>query len=71
MKKYKIYFSLFNLFHESQAEVVRLQTILKGISATAIGTTYAMSNEHFALLVAVSAGIADALLSCFWFEEIK
>lgn len=71
MKKYKVHFSIFNLFHQTQSEVVKLQTMIKGISATAIGTTYAMSNEHFALLVAVGAGILDALISCLWFEEVK
>jgi hypothetical protein len=71
MKKYKVHFSIFNLFHETQAEVAKLQTMIKGISATAIGTTYAMSNVEFAFYVSIGSAIIDTLITCFYFEEIK
>lgn len=71
MKKYKIYFSLTNLFGQTQAEVVKLQTYLKGIMATGAITTWLSVNAEIAIYVGIGGVIADTLLACLYFEEIK
>lgn len=71
MKKYKVYFSFFNLFSESQSEVVKLQQIFKTISAAVVGTVWYESNSTYALYVAIGGAVVDVLLSCFYFEPIE
>jgi hypothetical protein len=71
MKKYNVYFSLFNLFNETQKEVVRLQTIFKGLMGTSMVVTWVESNSTYALWVGIAAGFIDMLLACFYFEEQK
>lgn len=70
MKKYKVYWSIFNLFSDSQAEVVRLQNLVKGIMGAGIITTWAETNATYGLILALSAGIVDILLGCFYFEIV-
>ena len=69
MKKYKVYFSVFNLFAETQKEVVRLQQIFKGLMAIITGATWFASDSTHALIIALFAGLFDVFLSCFWFVE--
>lgn len=71
MKKYKVYFSIFNLFNDTQAEVVKLQTYIKTLTGVASGTTWYATNANGALYVAFCGFILDALLSCLYFEEVK
>lgn len=70
-KKYKISFSIYNLFGDSCAQVVMLQNKFKaGLTALA-GLTYVYSNAELTLIVAIAGAIVDSLLSCFNFEETK
>ena len=71
MKKYKVHFSIFNIFSDSQSEVVKLQTIFKSISAAAVGTTWYNSDSTYALYVAIGGCVIDAILACFYFEQIN
>lgn len=69
MKKYKVHFSVFNLFNESQKEVVKLQSILKALMGTGMIVTWLETNSGYAIWVGIGAGVADALLACLYFEE--
>jgi hypothetical protein len=71
MKKYKVHFSIFNLFADSQAEVVKLQSIFKGIMSVIVGTTWYGTNATYALYVAILGAVIDASLACFYFEEVN
>lgn len=71
MKKYKVHFSFFNLFSESQSEVVKLQQLFKTISAAVVGTVWYESNATYALYVAIGGALVDVFLSCFYFEPIE
>jgi len=71
MKKYKVHWSIFNLFSESQAEVVKLQQIVKGIMSAGVVATWAEANATAGIIVALGAGALDMLLSCFYFEQIN
>lgn len=70
IKKYKIHFSLFNLFSDTQTEVVKLQTYVKGVVAAITGATWYESNATYALYVGMGGIILDTLLACFYFEQI-
>lgn len=52
MKKYKIHWSIFNLFSESQSEVVKLQQIVKGIMGAGVVATWAESNATYGIVFA-------------------
>lgn len=70
MKKYKVYWSVFNLFADTQAEVVKLQNMFKGITAiVATSTWFATDSEH-TLYVGIAGYILDVLLSCFYFKPL-
>lgn len=71
MKKYKVYFSIFNLFSETQSEVVKLQQIFKGLTATITAGTWYASNANYAICVGIVGFFIDLLLSCFYFEKIN
>lgn len=71
MKKYKVYWSIFNLFGDSQAEVVKLQQIFKGLTATVTGATWYASNANNAIYVGVVGFFVDLLISCFYFENVE
>lgn len=71
MKKYKVHWSIFNLFSESQSEVVKLQQIVKGIMGAGVVSTWAASNATYGIIVALSAGILDMIIACFYFEQIN
>ena len=70
MKKYKVHFSVFNLFSDSQSEVVKLHQLFKSISAAVVGTVWYESNSTYALYVAIGGAIIDVFLSCFYFEPM-
>lgn len=71
MKKYKVHWSIFNLFSESQSEVVKLQQIVKGIMGAGVVSTWAASNSTYGIILAICAGILDMFLGCFYFELIE
>lgn len=71
MKKYKVHWSIFNLFSESQSEVVKLQQIVKGIMATGVVATWAESNATYGIIMALGAGLLDMAIACFYFEQIN
>lgn len=71
MKKYKVYFSIFNLFNDTQKEVVKIQTYIKGGTATIATSTYLASNAELAMIVGAAGFLLDAITACFYFEEIK
>jgi hypothetical protein len=71
MKKYKIQFSIFNLFQATQEEVARLQTVWAGFSAPIIASAFITSSERNALIAAIICGLVDKLLACLYLEEKK
>lgn len=71
MKKYKVYWSIFNLFADTQSEVVKLQNIVKGIMGAGIITTWAETNATYGLILALSAGAIDVFLGCLYFEKLE
>lgn len=71
MKKYKIHFSFFNLFSESQSEVVKLQNFFKGLTAIVAGSTWYASDANAALYVGIGGYIIDVVLGCFYFEQVN
>lgn len=68
MKKYKVYWSVFNLFADTQAEVVKLQNIFKGITAIGATSTWVATDAEHTLYVGIAGYVLDVLLSCFYFE---
>ena len=70
MKKYKISFSLSNLFADSTSQVTTLQNKSKAIFTAMAGATYVASNAEWTLLVAVAAVVSDTLISCLSFDEV-
>ena len=70
MKKYKVHFSLFNLFNDTQSEVVKLQQLFKGLTATISGFTWMQTDANHALYVGIVGFIVDILISCFYFEKL-
>lgn len=71
MKKYKVYFSIFNLFRDTQAEVVKLQSYIKGLTGVIGASVWYTTNANNALIVAIGGFALDALLACLYFEELK
>lgn len=69
MKKYRIRFSIVNLFFQTQKEVVRVQTMVKTFTGAIVATTWYNSDPKYALYVAGAGFIVDVLLSCLWLEE--
>lgn len=72
MKKYKVYWSIFNMLSSSQEEVVKLQMIWAGISGIVLSSTFVMSNDRVTLWSALACAIVDKIIiGCFYFEEKK
>lgn len=71
MKKYKIYWSIFNLFSDSQSEVVKLQTLFKGLTAIIATSTWYVTDVESTLYVGIGGYVLDSLIACFYFELIK
>lgn len=69
MKKYKVHFSFFNLFNDSQAEVVKLQMIFKAFTATVTTGTWYGSDAKHALWVGIGGFVIDLLIGCLYFEK--
>lgn len=70
-KKYKVCFSVFNLFEDTQKEVVKLQTMFKSFLGSAVIVTWLSSSATFALVVGIGAMVIDTILACFSFELIN
>lgn len=71
MKKYRVHWSVFNLFADTQSEVVKLQNIVKGIMGASIVTTWASLNATYGIILALGAGALDMILGCFYFEQLQ
>jgi hypothetical protein len=72
MKKYKIHWSVFNLFQDTQKEVSKLQTYVKTLTAsTFIGTTWYEANTNHSLYIAMAGFAIDLILSGIYLEEKK
>jgi hypothetical protein len=69
MKKYKVTFSVFNLFNGTQPEVVKLQTYVKTLTGTIAGTTWFTTKMEYGVYVAVIGFVLDAVLACIYLEE--
>jgi hypothetical protein len=63
MKK-RFTFSIFNLFEETSAEVVKLQGMFKGLLTVAAGTSYLTVSIEAAAVAAVVGFIVNELLGC-------
>lgn len=71
MKKYKIRFSIFNLFSATQAEIAQLQTYAKSLTVMIGGTTWYTTKPEYAVYVGVLGFFIDTLLHCIYLEEVK
>lgn len=71
MKRYKAYFSFWNLFHETQAEVVRLQTYFKAVTITAASIIYTETDLETAKWPAIIGLAIDIALGMLWVEQVK
>lgn len=72
MKKYKAYWSLFNLLSATQEEVVKLQMIWTGISGIVLSSTFVVSSDRITLVSALVCAVVDkVILNCFSFEIIE
>lgn len=71
MKKYKVYWSVFNLFSETQKEVVKLQSMWAAIAGSATASTWLASSDSYALYVALAAAVVDKLIAGIYLEESK
>jgi hypothetical protein len=71
MKKYKIHFALSNLFTDSQAEIVKLQTYVKTGTAFLAASAWMTSSPTNTLMVSAVGFVCDAILHCLYLEEIK
>jgi hypothetical protein len=71
MKKYKVSFSIFNLFEESSAKVVKLQGMIKAGAGLVATSAYVTSHQELATLTAIVGFVLDALAACLYFEEPK
>lgn len=63
MKK-RFEFSIFNLFGETSAEVVKLQAIFKGLLGTIVGTSYFTVSPSAAGVAAIVGFMVSELLGC-------
>lgn len=63
MKK-RFEFSIFNLFGETSAEVVKLQAMFKGLLGVIAGTSYFAVSPLAAGVAAVVGFIVNELLGC-------
>jgi hypothetical protein len=71
MKKYKLYFSIFNAVQETQKEITRLQVANKTLMAALLGTSF-ISGSHISTFIIAAVGASiDFILSCCWLEEIN
>lgn len=68
--KYKVSFSLFNLFNSSSEEIVKLQTMWAGLATTLTTSVYISSNEKYTLFTAIGCFIVDKLITCLEFKKI-
>jgi hypothetical protein len=71
MKKYKVYWSVWNLFEETQSEVIKLQNILKAFTVIISGGVWYTTNVNNAMYVAIIAFIADNIVGCLYFEKLN
>lgn len=66
----KLVFRLINLFKTTPAEVVRVQTMIKGSTALGALSAYFGGDNHIATLSIGGVGfICDILLSCISIEK--
>jgi hypothetical protein len=63
MKK-RFVFSVFNLFEDTSAEVVKLQAIFKGLVGTVAGTAYFSVSPEAATIAAVVGFAVNEILGC-------
>lgn len=69
MKKYKVYWSIWNITDEIQKPVANLQLAWAGFSAPIIGSTLIASDATYALIAAIVCGLVDKAISCIYLEE--
>lgn len=69
MKKYKVYFSIFNILEETQKEVARLQFFTKTLTGMLAGLSYLAESTDSLTYVAIGGFLIDGALHCLWFEK--
>lgn len=67
--KRKFTYSFYNLFQETPVEVVRLQTKIKAIMAGGVVVTWMQTNDHVGLILSLTAGAIDFLITGFGYRE--
>jgi hypothetical protein len=71
MKRYKIHWHPLNLVSDTQAEVVKLQQIAKGLfGAVTVGTFAAEGSDH-AIWVGFVGLVIDLVIGCICLEEVR
>jgi hypothetical protein len=71
MKKYKWYWSIWNLTTATQAEVSQLQLAWEGLSAIITGATIWGSDSLYGIAVAGVCYMINKAIGCIYLEEIK
>lgn len=69
MKKYKVYWSIFNLASETQSQVVKLQQTVKGILGTLTAGTWLADSASHAMWIGFGAMIIDTALGCLYLDD--
>jgi hypothetical protein len=71
MRKQRITFSIFNYFEPVSAEVVKIQTVVKGVFAMIAAASFVTMSEHYTLFVALFGFILNEALGCLKIELKK
>ena len=69
MKKYKVYFSLWNFNKAIQEPVSNIQAWVKAFAGSLATTSYLTEHNTLAFVMMVLGFAIDALLSCIYLEE--
>ena len=71
MKRYKIHWSPLNLVSDTQAEVVKLQQIAKGLIGTITVSTYFVEDSNHAIMVGFAGMLIDLIIGCICLEVVE
>jgi hypothetical protein len=69
MKKYNWYWSIWNAGKATQEPVVKLQKTWLTVIGIVAGSTWAVSNADYALIVAIVGALVNEAIGCIYLEE--
>ncbi len=64
-------FSAVNLFTKTSKEVVRVQTMFKGLTGIIVASTWFVVDAKSSLYIAISGFVMDIFLCCFKVQNSK